>query len=244
MTQTINLFAKPAATLASNAIALGDAGKATSGASTAFARSVLATVMGGLSSLDMVQSLTIAAMGAPRSPKTGKPVAKVSGLRDFDGGDAIYNAWKRIAFILDNLDADAWIEAPSDDNADGIAGASAIRPMVTAFVLNEAGAKSALFGATGIHAAVTEAMTVHAEAIALHNGVTPTEANDTDNDTDTDTAPVTLAERIATFLVALKASDAETLIANGEALQTLSDAISDVYSDAMNTVTAPEAIAA
>jgi len=227
MTTAINLFAKPAATLATDALALKGAGIAASGASTTFARSVLATVLGGLSSLDMVASVVIAAMGAPKSPKTGKPIAKVSGLRDFEGGDAIYNAWKRVAFILDNIDADASDVAPATDDAPAIKGANTIRSTVTAFILKEAGAPTALFGSTGVHAFVVSAMTAHAEAIALHNGVDNSEQKEGEQKEGEQEAPVTLADRIALFMVALGAASDETVLTSANELEALMDAIVD-----------------
>ena len=247
MTATVNLFAAPASTLAASTVAFIDANKGADSASTPFARSTLATIVGGIASASMVESIVIAAMGAPKSPKTGKPIAKVSGLRDFDGGARLYQAWKDIAFIVDNIDADAWVVAPADTDVPllptiGLPGANAIRPLVEGFILNASDAPKALFGATGLTHAVKAAMAEHSKAIALHAGVAPVaDATPADADATKDDAPATVdvSGMAGAMLVALRSLDDAAFIDAKDALAMLSDYIDarwNAIADAGETV--------
>jgi hypothetical protein len=247
MTDTINLFAKPAGALAANAVAFIAASGAADTASTPYARSALATVIGGLASFAMVESVLIAAMGSPKSPATGKPIAKASGLRDFPGGARVYQAHKAIAFVLDNIDADAILDASNPEAV--VPGAAAIRPLVEGFIL-ETGDVKALFGKSGLEGKVKAAMADHAKAVATLHGVVETPA-ETETNANDNAAPQTLAERAAVLLVALRAAsdaeftDAQTALAMvSDYIDTRWNDIADATAPATSDGTVAEAIAA
>ena len=94
---------------------------------TPMARSILAALMTGVASPDKVVATVIASFGNPKSPKTGKPVDKLSGLRDFVGGDATR---KTVESIL-----------KAHENAKGN---DALVKLVTSFVLDADGAPKSL----------------------------------------------------------------------------------------------------
>ncbi len=249
-----NILATAAFAIDATALAFKDASKGADMAATPFARSALASLLGSaeyadlsvapLLSMGMLEARLIALFGSPNSDKTGKPISKVSGLRDIEGGTRFYQAWKDIVTLAENVDADAWIEMPTADS-DGIPGARAIRSMLIDFVLEAEGAKSALFGRTGITAAVKLAMTDHAKAIATHNGVVEDAPADKGEANDNGVA-VSLHDRIAQFMVALSTYSAADIVANEGALQSLRDAMDDAYNAAVDAVTPAtvEAIAA
>lgn len=211
--QAVNPFQPAASTVAASTVAFIEANRNADKASTPFARSTLAAVVGGLSSLSMVESLVIAAFGSPKG-KNGKPVAKVSGLRALDGGSRLYQAWKDVAFIVENLDADAPTEQTRGDETATI-GEGAIRAAVTAFILQDDGAATALFGATGITAKVKALMADHAKAIADFHGIKAEGEGEGEAEAEGDKgeAPAgrqSLTDRANAMLLALReASDAD-----------------------------------
>lgn len=240
-TATVNPFAKTAALLTTSAIAMIEASKATDTAATPFARSALAAIIGGLSSVAMTESHVLAAFGSPRSPATGKPIRNLSGLRNIDGGVRVYQAWKDVAFIADNIDADEWLihpdpEGETDDAKAGTPGARLARAAVVGFILNEGEGPKVLFGKGGLTAYVREAMAKHGEALAKLEGVDAEPETKGENDN----APVqTLAERAAAFMVALQAADDAAFIEAGDALGMVSDYI-DTRWNALADATAPD----
>lgn len=227
MTATIvNPLAPVAGRLAPSTVAFIAANREADTASTPFARSLLAALVGGLSSVAMAESLVIASFGAPKSPSTGKPVKNVSGLRNFEGGARLYQAWKDALLVFENIDSDAYLVAPGTDEEqpDGVAGANAIRPLVTAFILSE-GDVTALFGAKGLTARVKALMADHAAAIAKLNGVEPETDADADKSSDNDNAVQSLSDRAAAMLVALRDASDEAFTDAQTALSALSDYI-------------------
>lgn len=239
-TQTVNIFAPIANGLAANAIAFKDASKAADNASTPFARSVLAAIVGGVSTLAFAESVVIGAFGSPSSPRTGKPIAKVSGLRDVDGGARVYQAWKDVAFIVDNLDTDAPrdVTVPGDAGATVTVGSGDIRKAVVAFILSDGDTK-ALFGATGLTAKVKALIAENGKAIAEAMGVQQETPQDkgSDKGTSQDAAPQSLTDRLNALLVALNAASDEELT---EALPSLA-AVADWIDARTSPVAEPEA---
>jgi len=177
MTATANLFAAPANRFAANAVAFIEGAKASATLATPFSRSLLAALVGGTASASMLESMVLSAAGSPHSPKTGKLIAKVSGLRDaIEAGDAIRKAWENTLFVFDNIDADAWLIAPTDES-EGQPGAAAIRPLVEAFILESEGAEKALGTPhSGLRGKVQAAIRAHTDAIALLHNVEPEKA--------------------------------------------------------------------
>ena len=237
MTTTVNLFAPIANGMTANTIAFKDASKAADTASTPFARSVLAAVVGGVSTIAFAESVVIGAFGSPKSPKTGKPIAKVSGLRDVEGGSRVYQAWKDIAFIVENLDTDAAVEVtpPAKEGEEGKAvtvGDGAIRKAVIAFILSDAGAATALFGATGLTARIKAMIAEHGKAVMEAMGVQQ-ETPNKGEETPAAPAPQSLTDRINALIVAINEADDATL---GEALVSLS-----ALADLIDTRTTPVA---
>ena len=233
----VSPFAAPATALAANTVAFVDANRASDAASTPFARSVLASVVGGLSSLAMVDMLIIAAMGSPKSPATGKPIAKVSGLRDFDGGARLYQAYKVVVSVLENIDADAPVTIGEGEAAVTV-GEGLIRKAVVGFILGEADAPKALFGKSGLDGTVKGIMAEHAKATLAAMGVEPEADADADAKPADANAPMSIADRLAATLVAIKAMSDEEFFDNQQALAALSDFI-DARWDAIAAATAP-----
>lgn len=244
-TVEVNPFRSTANDIAPATVAFIAANKASDGASTPFARSTLAAIVGGLSTADMVESLVIAAFGSPKSEKTSKPIAKVSGLRDLEGGARLYQAWKDVSFIAANLDADAPVTIGEGDAAT-IVGAGEVRKIVTAFILQDDGAPKALFGSTGVTARVKEAMKAHNVEVMKAHGVSPeADASDAksegegEGDANATRQPIT--DRINAMMVALRdMSDAEFEGA-WEALATMADYVDqrgNAISDAKMAVAA------
>jgi hypothetical protein len=241
-TQNVNIYQPIATALVANTAAFIDANRVADNASTPFARSLLASVVGGLSSLAMAETLVIAAMGSPKSPATGKPVASVSGLRDFDGGARLYQAWKAVDYILSNIDADAPFSVPVPEGApEGTepltVGEGLIRKAVVAFILNEGDVK-ALFGRTGIHAKVKALMAEHAKALATAMGVEQEEDEKADESANDNSAPQSLTDRATAMLVALQSADDTAFFDAQTALAALSDYI-DTRWNAIADATAP-----
>lgn len=234
MTQTVNLFAPIANTLAANAIAFKDASKAADNASTPFARSVLAAIVGGVSTLAFAESVVIGAFGSPLSPATGKPVNKVSGLRNVEGGSRVYQAWKDVAYIVDNLDTDAAKEVTGPTGPVSV-GNGAIRAAVIAFILSDAGAKTALFGATGLTAHVKALIAEHGKDVATAMGVQQETPNKGEENKGEAAPTQSLTDRVNALIVALNEADDA---AWGEALVSLS-ALSDLI-DARTSIAMDE----
>jgi hypothetical protein len=189
----------------------------------------------------MTESHVLAAFGSPRSPSTGKPIKQLSGLRNIEGGARLYQAWKDIVLIVDNIDADQWLTPPdSDGETDeakaGVPGKRVIRPAIEGFILNEGDGPKALFGAKGLTAFVKEAMTAHAEAVAKLAGV---EAEAEPEASANDNAPQSLTDRTAALMVALQAADDAAFIDASEALAALSDYI-DTRWNALADATNPD----
>lgn len=101
MGETIKKFRETAVTLENRA--------------TPMARSILAALMTGAATHDKVVAAVIASFGEPKSPKTGKPVDKLSGLRDFVGGDATRKTVESILKAYDNIKGDAVLEKLASD---------------------------------------------------------------------------------------------------------------------------------
>lgn len=222
-----NPYAPVAGTLAASTVAFIAANRESDNASTPFSRSLLATLVGGLSSLAMAETLVIAAMGSPKSPSTGKAVKNVSGLRNVEGGARLYQAWKDVTLLIENIDADAYLVAPGSDEALplGVPGKAAIRPAIVAFILSEGDVKS-LFGAKGITATVKRMMAEHATALAALHGIVPDAANDAAESTDDAKADyMDLGKRAAALLVAINAATDDDFIDHSTALAALADAI-------------------
>jgi len=93
---------------------------------TPMARSILAALMTGAASPDKVVATVIASFGNPKA-KSGKPVDKLSGLRDFVGGDATRKTVESILKAHEN--------AKGDD---------ALTKIATAFVFDAEGAPKSL----------------------------------------------------------------------------------------------------
>lgn len=134
-------IAAVASTLAADVKAFRSAAVASENKATPFARSALAALVSGLSTIDLTTAAIIHAFGNPKSPKTGKPVAKLSGLRDFTGGDAVRKTAETLFRVFENIDADK--PRPVGDE-DTVVGAGAIRPLIISFILNEADAPKSL----------------------------------------------------------------------------------------------------
>lgn len=240
MNIAINAFAAPAMQLTTNTVAFIDANKAADNASTPFARSAISAVVGGLMSAGMVESMIVAAMGSPLSPKTGKAISKVSALRDFDGGARLYQAWKDVVVILDNLDADAATDhtIPGKDGADDTVvsiGTGAIRAAVVAFLLEEKDGATALFGAKGITATVKGLMAEHAKTVLAAYGVEAEKSDDDKGEGDKGTdANLSLTDRANAFLVAMRHASDDDMNAALEAIGAVAD-----YIDARFAVVAP-----
>jgi len=246
MTATANIFAAPANRFAANAVAFIEGAKASATLATPFARSLLAALVGGSASPSMLESMVLSAAGSPRSPKTGKLIAKVSGLRDaIEAGDAIRKAWENTLFVFDNIDADAWLVAPTDEDA-GQPGAAAIRPMVEAFILESEGAEKALGTPhAGLRGKVQAAIRAHTDAIALLHNVEPEKAEGDAPEGDAPEAPVASnpVDMVNAMLVRLRSmSDADFTAAQAE-LAMLSDYV-DTRWNAIAEAEESEAVAA
>lgn len=184
------------------------------------ARSMLASLVTGVWTRALAESAIIHAFGNPKSPKSGKPIAKLSGLRDFVGGDAVRKTAETVFRIFDNIDADAWLSAPmpatdEDEATEGVPGARAIRPLVVAFILGGENAPKSLHA---LNEGVNKALREHAKATqpaadeAEGNGGGEGEG-DAGGDTSA-TATLSLSDRILALMVAYEASTAEERLAS------------------------------
>lgn len=181
------------------------------------ARSMLASLVSGVWTRALAESAIIHAFGNPKSPRSNKPVTKLSGLRDFTGGDAVRKTAETVFRIFDNVDADKWQVAPSpetddSDAVEGVPGATAIRPLVVAFILGTEGAPKSLHA---LNEGVNKALRDHAKATqpeaeeAEGNG-----GGDAEGETPASAAPVSLSDRILALMVAYEASTAEERLAS------------------------------
>lgn len=127
---------------------------------TPMARSILAALMTGAASPDKVVATVIASFGNPKA-KSGKPVDKLSGLRDFVGGDATRKTVESILKAHEN--------AKGDD---------ALTKIATAFVFDAEGAPKSL-------RALTVAIADQMRADAAKE-VGPSEAAETNTGTNDD----------------------------------------------------------
>lgn len=125
---------------------------------TPMARSILAALMTGVATADKVVIAVIASFGDPKSPKTGKPVDKLSGLRDFVGGEATRKTVESILKIHENI--------RGDDN---------LKALATSFILETEGAPKSLHA---LDVAVKDALRAEAaKEMAPKDGEAPAETN-------------------------------------------------------------------
>ncbi len=200
MTATI---AAVASTVAAEITAFRKSTVAAENKASPFARSVLASLVAGTMTVSLVESAAIHAFGNPKSEKTGKPIAKLSGLRDVTGGDAFRKTCVTVFDIFDNVDADK----PVSDDEGVTVGAGTIRPLVVSFILSADGAPKSLKAlADGVKAAVA----AHAAATMPDNSEAKeeNEANANDNGKGpADATPLPLIDRINMLAVAIGAVD-------------------------------------
>lgn len=196
---------------------------------TPMARSILAGLVSGLATVNVVESAAIHSFGNPKSPKTGKVVTKLSGLRDFVGGDATRKALTSIFEVFANIDADK-------------ESASAIRPAVVAFILDEKDAAKSL---KALGDTVKAMVNAHVAATQPDNS-DAVEENKTDDEIKgnaSDAAATSLKDRVAEMIVALDNADTHGLLALDDSLASLQNAIAAAY-DRLLAAQDPEAIAA
>jgi hypothetical protein len=240
-----NSFATVSATLGSSVVAFIEGSRDADAKATPFGRSFLAATVSGLYTVSLAETLVIASFGAPKSPATGKPIATVSGLRTFNGGASVYQAWKALVRINDNIDADSVLVAATDDTP-ATPGACAIRKLVEGFILETDGAPKALFGPYGLVKAVDEALKAHGKALAALNGVTGDEPGvDGDKPAEAVVPAMSLTDRAAALLVAINAATDDELLAAYDAIDAIVTAMdARIAADAApanddDTVTAP-----
>lgn len=152
MTVTIETIAD---TFAKDVKELRSAAVTAENKATPFARSSLASLLAGIRTPDTMTAAILHAFGNPRAIKSGKPVAKVSGLRDFTGGDGVRKAYDSVIKIFDNVDADKPREVTNNDGETVIVGSGKIRALVRSFVLAETDAPKSL---RALEMAVRDAM--------------------------------------------------------------------------------------
>lgn len=213
-TVTINTVA---ATVADDVKAFRSAAVTAENKATPFARSMLAALMSGVWTRTLAESAIIHAFGNPKAPKSGKPVAKLSGLRDFVGGDAVRKTAETVFEMFANLDA-----VPT------------VRPIVTAFVLGDEGAAKSL---RALNVAVRDAVKAHVEANAPDNSEAVA-----DNDAEAGAVPTTsttteptlsLADHVMQLAIRYEAATPEEKSAAHEAFEMLWDTVNrDVIASA------------
>lgn len=173
---------------------------------TPMARSILAALMTGAVSPDKVVMIVIDSFGNPKSPKTGKPIEKLSGLRDFVGGDATRKTVESILKVHDNVKGDA-----------------ALTKLATSFILEATGAPKSL---RALEVAVKDAMRAE---VAKGRG---TENESAETNTGTIEAPVaaeTLADRLNKMALEIAGIADEDMGAVDAALTALRNAIGERY---------------
>lgn len=219
-----NVYLASASALTASTVTFMNASVAADNAATPFARSALAAVVGSLMSASLVEATVIAAFGSPSSVKTGKPIAKASGLRDLPGGARFYQAWKDVAYIIDNIDSDQPTDHVINDATVSI-GTGAIRTAVVDFILEQNDGATALFGAKGITATVKALVAEYAKDVMRANGIDP-EAKSEKTDADkSDAAPVSLTDMANAFLVAMRHASDDDMNAALEAIGAVADFI-------------------
>jgi hypothetical protein len=207
---TIATLATVAATVGGDIVALRSASVTAENKASPFARSMLAALMSGVWSRDLAVSAIITAFGNPKSPKSGKPISKLSGLRDFTGGDAVRKTAETVFSVFENIDA-----------------VPGVRTLVTDFVLSTNGAAKSL---RALLVAVKEATKAHAATLIDADAVTEAEG---DNDaaegdapsTDAPVADMTLSERVQALIVAFQSATPEAKSEAQPALELLWDTI-------------------
>ena len=172
---------------------------------TPMARSILAALMTGTTSADGVVAAVIASFGNPKSPKTGKPVDKLSGLRDFVGGDATRKTVESILRIHDNIRSVPELKA-----------------LATAFILETANCPKSL---RALDVAVKEALRAAAAKDTPPEG--PAETN-VDAPTDGGAAVVsTLADRLNKLALEIAGLSDDDFLAVSAETAALRKAIAD-----------------
>lgn len=195
MTVTLNSVA---ATVSTEIAAFRKSCVATENRSTPFARAVLASVVSQASTLSLIEAGIVHAFGNPKNAK-GKGVDTVSKLRAFTGGEAVYQAWKSVVSIMDNLDADA----PRTDDDGVTVGTGDIRNAVVGFILET---KDAPKNLKQLNDAVKAAIKAHAAATSPDNSdaVAENEAN-AENGEISQPSTVSLKDRLTACLVMVQA---------------------------------------
>jgi hypothetical protein len=238
MTVTVTL-STVAATLADDCKAFRSAAVTAENKSTPFARSTLAALVSGLSTVDLVTAAVIHAFGNPNSPKTGKPVSTLSGLRPFTGGDAVRKTTETTFKLFANLDADK----PRDvQNANGdtvTIGKGDIRKAITAFILNEKDSAKSL---NALSDSVATALRAFAKEDADAKGADNSEAANENATTTTEAAPFDAADAIAKLTVWAAGMDEATANAMSDAMNALYQAFDARTVELADT--APVAVAA
>lgn len=173
---------------------------------TPMARSILAAMLTGVATEDKVTIAVIASFGNPTSPKTGKPVAKLSGLRDFVGGDATRKTVETIVKIHAN-----------------VKGHDALTKLVTSFILDAQGAPKSL---RALDVAVKD--TLKAEAAADPANADGAAETNTGTNDDTATAPSeTIADRINKLALEIAGTSDDEFQLMGDNIAALRKAIAD-----------------
>lgn len=225
-----NLIAA-ASTVASDVKAFRSAAVTADNKATPFARSLMAALIAGVYTKDLAISAIIHAFGNPKSPKSGKGIEKLSGLRDFAGGDAVRKTAETAFAIVENIDTDK-------------AGDAMIRKAIVAFILNESGAAKSL---RALESDVKALIRAYAKATLPDNSEAAAETDAETADAKAAPAPaapaeMTLAERINALTVAVMAAGLDEMSDAQAAMTALCDKW-DAHVMAL-TAPAPEALAA
>lgn len=241
MTATVDTVA---ATVASDLKAFRSAAVTADNKATPFARSLLAALVAGTWTPNLAVSAIITAFGNPKSPKSGKPIEKLSGLRDFAAGDAVRKTAETAFNIFANIDIDAPREVEKDGETVTV-GAGAIRPLIVAFILESNGSAKSL---RALDALVKAAIKVHADAISEDNSDAESETEQEGKElanagNPAPTVELSLMDRLNGFKVALDAASDDDFLS-------VINAMNDLYAETdarMNRIseeTMPEAQAA
>lgn len=191
--------------------------------STPFARSLLASVVSGLSTVSLLEAAVINAFANPKNAK-GKPIAKVSGLRDCVGGKAVYQTWKSFVSIVDCIDGDAPTDVEQDDGTVVSVGSGSIRKAVTGFILSEADAPKTL-GA--LNTFIADALKAHYALTMPSNADAEADNADAAEAKADAPAPVSMSlrERAEQLLVALNAADNDAVNEAYDAIAAIAEAL-------------------
>lgn len=226
MTDNTVSLASIALTMTSDALNLRHAGEASAKAQSAFARSTIAAVLTGVSTLAFAEAQLLGVFGSPRDAK-GKAIKSASGLRDVEGGFAAYQAFRVIRLAVDNVDADIATNVTNPNTGDVTSvGDGSIRSTVTAFALGE-GVKG-LHGKTGLKGLIDAAMALHAGNVAKAMGVESEGEGEggegEGGEGKADSAP-TLGDAVTALLLRLQTASDGDFIAAQTALNSLSSFI-------------------